>query len=124
MFKITTKFTVFQLKNMSGVMPVLSRMGVYIRHTQMKTVKSRVIVTLYMSHSFFTGREEVMKEIWERIFEKTGAESPPFLLTLYYQTHLPPISYTGIGKTIKQDTILVEEETKNVDGVLDFFCSV
>ena len=48
--------------------------------------------------------------------EKIG---PPFVLTLGFQSHLPPISYKRSSPVIKQDTILVESETQYADQVLE-----
>ena len=63
MIRIRTEFTVFQLKNKPGVMNQITKMGVYLRHTQLKTIKTKVIGTLYRSHSFYTQREEAQLEL-------------------------------------------------------------
>ena len=63
MFRIRTEFTIFQLKNKPGVMNQLTKMGVYLRHTQLKTIKTKIIGTLYKSHSFYTGREDAQLEL-------------------------------------------------------------
>ena len=53
-FRIRTIYTIYFLKNRPGTLEKLGRLQVYIRHTKLETVKSKVIATLYKSHSFFT----------------------------------------------------------------------
>lgn len=94
-------------------------MGVYLRHSQLETIKTKVIGTLFKSHSFYTRREDAIAELRQRIKVINGTEGPPFILTPGCQTHLPPISYKDNSPVIKQDTILVESETQHADPVLE-----
>ena len=118
MFRIRTEFTIFQLKNRPGVMNQLTQMGVYLRHTQLKTIKTKIIGTLYKSHSFYTRREDAQLELKKRIQDTSGNDCPPFILTPGLHTHSPPTHYTGESPVIKQDTILVECEIRHADQVL------
>ena len=78
-----------------------------------------MISTLFKSHSFFTRREDALDELKRRIKTTTGEEGPSFALTPGFQTHLPLITYDGKSPVVKQDTILVEAETKHADQVLE-----
>lgn len=117
MFKIRTGYTLFWLKKKSGVMYKLEKLGVFLCHSQFETIKSRAIGTLFKSHSFFTCCEDVLQELNQKIKEAMLEEGPPFLLTLGFQSHLPPLSYIGESPIIKQDMILIEAEMKHTDKV-------
>jgi hypothetical protein len=119
LFKIRTSKSMYHLKNHPGTMDTLNTWSVYLRHTQLDTVKTKTIATLFCSHSFFTRREDTKREIIERIHKATNRECPPFILTPGYQTHLPPTDYYGNSPIIKQDTLLMESETKHADEILE-----
>ena len=68
----------------------LDTMGVYLRHSQLEIIKRKIIGTLFKSHSFYTRREDALKELKERIKSTTGEEGPPFVLAPGFQLHLPP----------------------------------
>lgn len=93
-------------------MQELENQVVYLKHTTLETIKTKVIVTLYKIHFYFTRREDIVSKIRARIQDKTGQESPPFVLAPGFHTHLPLTNYSGSSSIIKQDTILVEAETK------------
>ena len=97
----------------------ITKMGVYLRHTQLKIIKTKVIVTLYRSHSFYTQREDAQLELQKRIKHTSGNDCPPFILTPGLHTHSPPSHYTRENPVIKQDTILVECEIQHADQVLE-----
>ena len=80
----------------------LTKMGVYIKHTQLEMIKSRAIATLFKSHSFFIQYEDAIKYIKEQIIEATRSVGPPSIFTPGYHTHLPPLSHTGKSKTINK----------------------
>ena len=117
-FKMRTRYTVYQLKNKQGVMQDLQHLGVFLRHTSLETVKSKVIATLYRSHPFYTRREDALAELKLRIKQATGNEGPPFVLNPGLQTHQPPLTYKGQSPIIRQETLLVETEIKYADIVL------
>ena len=100
-------------------MDILINLSVFLRHTQLETVKTKVIVTLFHSHSFFTQREDAKKELQERILKATNRECPPFFLTPGYQSHNQPMEYTGDSPIIKQDTILMESKIHHADEILE-----
>ena len=117
-FKMRTKYTIYQLKNKQGVMQELQHLGVFLRHTSLETVKSKVIATLYRSHPFYTRQEDALAELKLRIKQATGHEGPPFVLNPGLQTHQPPLTYKGQSPIIRQETILVKTEIKYADTVL------
>ena len=107
-FKIGTRHTLYQLKNKATVMQELDQLRVYLHHFQFETIKSRVIGTLYKSHSFFTRREDALQELKNRIKVATGEVVPPFVLARGFQSRLSSLSYTGESPIIKQETIFIE----------------
>ena len=110
LFKIQTSKSMYQLKQYPGTMDILNSYSVFLKHTQLETVKTKVIATLFCSHSFFTHREDTKKELQERILQATNRECPPFMLIPGYQSHGPPMDYHGESPIIKQDTILMERK--------------
>merc|ERR1712032_1219407 len=114
----------YQLKQYPGTMDILNSYSVFLKHTQLETVKTKVIATLFRSHSFFTRREDTKKELQERILHATNRECPPFFLTPGYQSHIPPDNYTGDSPVIKQDTILLESEIQHADEILELMYEI
>ena len=121
MMKIKTSHTMFELKNLPGVVQELESLAIYSKQISLETIKTKVITTLFKSHSFFTRREDIVAELRARVLAHTGQESPLFVITPDYQTHLPLIDYNGNRLVIEQDTILVEAETKHADTILELF---
>ena len=54
LFKIRTSKTIYYLKQNQDTMDTLTKLSVYLKHTQLESVKTKVIATLFRSHSFFT----------------------------------------------------------------------
>lgn len=78
MFWIQTKHTIYQLKNTPSTMQALKAMNVYLRHSQLETIKTKVIGTLFKSHSFYTQREDATEELKQRILATKGESSYPY----------------------------------------------
>ena len=93
LFKIRTSKSMYQLKQHPGTMDTLNLYSVFLKHTQLETVKTKVIATLFRSYSFFTRKEDTKKELQERILQATNRECPQFMLIPGYQSHVPPTDY-------------------------------
>ena len=61
LFKIRTSKSMYQLKQYRGTMDILNLLSVFLKHTQLETVKTKVMATQFCSHSFFTPREDTKK---------------------------------------------------------------
>lgn len=66
-------------------MEELENLVVYLKQTTLETIKTKVIATLFKSHSFFTSRKNTIVELRAKTLAHTGQESPPFVLTPGYQ---------------------------------------